>query len=87
MNRCDMELCPNWTGDGNVCPCALFDLEPDPTRTCPRCGTSWTAELDACPHCQDAHPALGTPRPGCGHTSGIHDEYCDQTWYEPEETR
>lgn len=23
---CDQEMCPNWTGDGDVCTCALFDL-------------------------------------------------------------
>lgn len=22
-----MELCPNWSGDGRVCPCAVFDLD------------------------------------------------------------
>lgn len=28
--RCKQELCPNWSGDGNVCPCAIFDLDtPD----------------------------------------------------------
>lgn len=27
-------------------------VEPDPTRTCPTCGTSWTAEVDACPQCR-----------------------------------
>jgi hypothetical protein len=21
-------MCPNWGGDGRVCPCALFDIEP-----------------------------------------------------------
>ena len=51
---------------------------------CPRCGTSWTAEIATCPHCQDAHPSAGAVRPGCGHISGIHDEFCDQAWYEPE---
>lgn len=31
MPRCEQEMCPNWSGDGNVCPCAVFDLErPDP---------------------------------------------------------
>jgi hypothetical protein len=25
VSRCHMELCPDWTGDGNVCPCALID--------------------------------------------------------------
>ena len=20
-------MCENWSGDGNVCPCALFDIE------------------------------------------------------------
>lgn len=24
--RCEAELCPNWSGDGDVCPCAVFDL-------------------------------------------------------------
>ena len=53
MADCAQELCPNWSGDGRVCPCALFDLEP-PTacqmlgehqqeyyegRTCRRCGS------------------------------------------------
>lgn len=27
MSACEEELCPNWSGDGNVCPCDLFDLE------------------------------------------------------------
>ncbi|HEV2779096.1 MAG TPA: hypothetical protein VGX25_06795 [Actinophytocola sp.] len=26
MTDCPMELCPHWAGDGNVCPCAVFDL-------------------------------------------------------------
>lgn len=31
MNRCEQELCPNWSGDGRACPCALLDLpRPDP---------------------------------------------------------
>lgn len=25
--RCEAELCPNWAGDGDVCPCAVFGLE------------------------------------------------------------
>lgn len=37
MARCDQEMCPNWSGDGEVCPCAVFDLNgqddvPDPLR-------------------------------------------------------
>lgn len=28
MTDCAQEMCPNWSGDGRVCPCALFDLEP-----------------------------------------------------------
>lgn len=31
MSRCEQELCENWTGDGNVCACDLFDL-PKPCR-------------------------------------------------------
>lgn len=30
MMRCRAELCENWSGDGNVCPCAVFDLTPTP---------------------------------------------------------
>lgn len=26
MSACPMELCPHWAGDGDVCPCAVFDL-------------------------------------------------------------
>ena len=30
---CQAELCPNWSGDGRVCPCEVFDLDPpDPPR-------------------------------------------------------
>lgn len=28
-NACGQEMCPNWGGDGRVCPCALFDIEPE----------------------------------------------------------
>jgi hypothetical protein len=31
MTTCGQEMCPNWGGDGRVCPCALFDIEPDCT--------------------------------------------------------
>ncbi len=30
--RCEQELCPNWTGDGQVCVCALLDIEPPATE-------------------------------------------------------
>lgn len=26
MSACAQELCANWSGDGNVCPCAAFDI-------------------------------------------------------------
>jgi hypothetical protein len=26
--KCFQEQCPNWAGDGDACPCALFDLTP-----------------------------------------------------------
>lgn len=29
MRGCEEELCRNWSGDGRVCPCAVFGLEPD----------------------------------------------------------
>jgi len=32
MAECQQEMCPNWSGDGNVCPCALFDLDTDATH-------------------------------------------------------
>ena len=25
--RCDQELCEYWSGDGNVCPCAVLGIE------------------------------------------------------------
>lgn len=25
--RCEQELCPNWSGDGDVCPCAVLGIE------------------------------------------------------------
>lgn len=31
---CEMELCPNWSGDGRVCPCVLFDLDPPEPLRC-----------------------------------------------------
>lgn len=31
--RCDQEMCPHWSGDGDVCPCAVFNLDR-PTRCC-----------------------------------------------------
>lgn len=27
--RCRQELCKHWSGDGNVCPCAVFGMEPN----------------------------------------------------------
>lgn len=29
MSSCLQEMCVNWSGDGRVCPCALFGLSPD----------------------------------------------------------
>lgn len=48
--RCAEELCPNWSGDGNVCPCALFGLEPP----CPMCGAA-LGDTDYCPSCDQAN--------------------------------
>lgn len=33
MFGCDQEGCPNWSGEGNVCPCAVFDLKADEDDT------------------------------------------------------
>jgi NTP pyrophosphatase (non-canonical NTP hydrolase) len=30
MSGCDQEMCENWTGDGNVCACVMFDLPRRP---------------------------------------------------------
>jgi hypothetical protein len=27
--RCRMELCTHWSGDGDVCPCAVFGMQPN----------------------------------------------------------
>lgn len=27
--KCRQELCTHWSGDGDVCPCAVFDMEPN----------------------------------------------------------
>jgi len=29
MARCAQELCGNWSGEGDVCPCALFDIDDE----------------------------------------------------------
>lgn len=34
-DRCGQETCQNWSGDGNVCPCSLFDID---TVRCCGCG-------------------------------------------------
>lgn len=33
-SRCEMELCPNWSGDGDVCPCAVFGYDPPEPERC-----------------------------------------------------
>ena len=27
MSACEQEMCPRWSGDGNVCPCAVFGIQ------------------------------------------------------------
>lgn len=29
MAECRMELCTHWSGDGDVCPCAVFGMRPN----------------------------------------------------------
>jgi hypothetical protein len=48
-DTCEQELCPNWSGDGNVCPCAIFDL-PRP-RSDDDLDLDDGADLDPCNHC------------------------------------
>jgi len=38
MSACDQEMCPNWSGDGDVCPCSLFDLDRPASLDCADCG-------------------------------------------------
>jgi hypothetical protein len=57
-DRCGMELCPNWSGDGNVCPCAVFGLR---STTFP---TADEAAPCRCAH--PAHPGTRCPRRACG---------------------
>lgn len=66
MIGCEMELCPNWTGDGRVCPCALFDDPPDP----PRCELDYhhTGETDGV--CLARLDANGD----CTRKGGYHDD-------------
>lgn len=40
-----MESCPNWSGDGDVCPCAVFGLER-PKGPCMACEFNDCAECD-----------------------------------------
>jgi hypothetical protein len=64
---CEMELCPNWSGDGDVCPCAVFDLER-PSRPvsggCPKCGAEWP----------DFHSPVGTIETVCENCGWASDE-------------
>lgn len=59
MNACKQELCPNWSGEGDVCPCAIFDL-PRPFHggqcACDDCmsydlDVDDDSDLDPCNHC------------------------------------
>lgn len=54
MAECREELCPNWLGDGRVCPCALFDIEP----WCPNCDLVYTHDGRLCDACY-TNPAKG----------------------------
>jgi hypothetical protein len=65
MIGCEMELCPNWSGDGRVCPCALFGDPPDP----PRC------ELDYHPPGEDQGVCLARldEHGNCTRRGGHHD--------------
>lgn len=47
MRQCAAELCRNWTGDGKVCPCAVFGIEPDVVE-CECCGGDRDLVCDRC---------------------------------------
>jgi hypothetical protein len=51
MSVCKQEMCPNWSGDGNVCPCAILDDGGDlnPCNHCPHDNTDHRG--DGCLHC------------------------------------
>lgn len=77
MSRCEAELCPNWSGDGDVCPCAVFGLErpaveePDPCRACGGPGDRNWFDRSICQDpCGDMHTrceACGAALDGCPH--------------------
>lgn len=41
MSDCYQELCPNWSGDGRVCPCVAMGIEPEDGP-----GAAMVAELE-----------------------------------------
>jgi hypothetical protein len=47
MTACPQEMCPNWSGDGAVCPCAALGIDPP----CPLCGAE-LGSTDYCPSCE-----------------------------------
>jgi hypothetical protein len=64
---CEMELCPNWSGDGRVCPCALFDLDPPEP---PRCEADYNPDGGNDGVCQ----ALLDDAGNCLRWGGHHDD-------------
>lgn len=68
---------PNPHADGSKCVLA----EPEARRTCRRCGTSWTVDIDACPHCQSA-----ADLPGMWETADLAGGQTDTAANEPEVT-
>ena len=68
MADCAQELCPNWSGDGRVCPCALLDIEPP--RVDPY-GQSYTSYV------QRGDDRLGEDDPRDGMSSACFYDYCD----------
>ena len=79
-DRCQMELCPHWAGDGNVCPCAVLEL-PEPGRGAghmPSCDPGGTCvECDGC-EC-GAVPSTCTGQ-GC-YSRDAYDQWCDENGY------
>jgi hypothetical protein len=52
VTGCDAEMCPYWSGDGDVCPCAVFGFQRPVCVECDRQIVG--AEGDLCAACREA---------------------------------
>lgn len=83
MSRCQQELCLHWGGDGEVCPCVLFDL---PRPSVDRCDGYCHGEdtPGTCEECDSGIPELMCPR--CEfYTADQADAANDDAWLDERE--